>query len=1027
KKEASLKKLEATRQNLTRVSDIISEVKRQLNSLNRQAKKAERYGVIKDELTKLDLYLSHTEFQRMAGELAEHTKTLANINDEEVSLQAKANALEATTEDKNLDYLKKEEEFKGMREKSFAVERKIQEAERSMELALLRVEEINRSSDRLSNEINELKGQAISTEDDLGRLQGDINTAQTTLDTERGNLATKEEELNTLSSELGEKEAALRISEARSLEDTTRLSEIKHTLQSCLREEDGLREKLAQERKQKEETQSRFNEKQAPLEKLKDSLSETLNSKEKLEANLAQAKENLSGLEAEDIKNSEKLKELQEELTAKGARLKTLKEMERNFDGIKDGAKTILQHGNLSDGGSYQGSNSSTMEGIHGLVADVIETAPGCEKAIEAVLGDRLQCVIVESQKEGVEAIEYLKTHASGRGSFVPVIDPRHPELFESEALEATFSTRPAPEGTRRLLDEVTVKSCYRPVMNQLLGDVLLVDDFTSAMTIWMRNGISDTLVTPEGEMIDASGVITGGYSNGAGGGLLVKKKEIKELGDLIETIELNHNLVKEDIESNTLKITEAKVHLEDSTKKLHAEDLERVNREGELKIISEETVRLDEKISELDRNITRNEETTRELEGKKSSLATERTELESEIKEIEELVIRGRLGVTALRERKDVISSEATEIKVSLASAKERYDHTGSQITSKEDTLKNLTNRSLQKTEEIAGGTTERGEKEGLASEHKSNLDELLISMETLKREDVLKEEALSELSKNLKTSEAEVKEFKKGIEVISSKKAELSLNSREIELAIGNLKEKTIEKYGMGIDNYVPSEEVLALETEAVSTRVNELREKVGKMGEVSLSALEEFNELSGRMDFLLEQQEDLLRSVDSIQGAITRINKTTREKFQETFEAINEEFKKNFPRFFSGGKAELKLAGEGDVLERGVEIVAQPPGKRQQNITLLSGGEKALTATALIFSIFLVKPSPFCLLDEVDAPLDDANIDRFNGFVREMSEKSQFILITHNKRSMEMVDTLFGITMEEPGVSKTVSVKL
>jgi chromosome segregation protein len=194
---------------------------------------------------------------------------------------------------------------------------------------------------------------------------------------------------------------------------------------------------------------------------------------------------------------------------------------------------------------------------------------------------------------------------------------------------------------------------------------------------------------------------------------------------------------------------------------------------------------------------------------------------------------------------------------------------------------------------------------------------------------------------------------------------------------------------------------------------------------MGEVSLSALAEFNELSERHTFLTEQQEDLQKSVDSLQSAITRINRTTRERFKVAFDEINAKFKENFPRLFNGGKAELRLDEEADVLEAGIEIVAQPPGKRLQNIVLLSGGEKALTAVALIFSIFLIKPSPFCLLDEVDAPLDDANIDRFNTFVREMSDISQFLLITHSKRTMEMADSLYGVTMEEPGVSKLISV--
>ncbi|MFQ5587101.1 MAG: chromosome segregation protein SMC, partial [Thermodesulfobacteriota bacterium] len=204
-------------------------------------------------------------------------------------------------------------------------------------------------------------------------------------------------------------------------------------------------------------------------------------------------------------------------------------------------------------------------------------------------------------------------------------------------------------------------------------------------------------------------------------------------------------------------------------------------------------------------------------------------------------------------------------------------------------------------------------------------------------------------------------------------------------------------------------------------------ELRERVRLIGEVNLAALEEYAELEERHTFLTGQREDLTSSMETLHRTINKINRTTRERFRETFDAINEKFKELFPRFFRGGKAELRLLDEGNLLESGIEIVAQPPGKRLQNINLLSGGEKALTATSLIFSIFMIKPTPFCFLDEVDAPLDEANTDRFDSLLREMGEKSQFILITHNKHSMEVADTLFGVTMEEPGVSKMVSVQL
>jgi chromosome segregation protein len=255
----------------------------------------------------------------------------------------------------------------------------------------------------------------------------------------------------------------------------------------------------------------------------------------------------------------------------------------------------------------------------------------------------------------------------------------------------------------------------------------------------------------------------------------------------------------------------------------------------------------------------------------------------------------------------------------------------------------------------------------------------------------------------------------------------SETSLKLSTLLMELENLETQLKERFRLGLDEIAAVERDSALDEEQLSKRQLELQKQVDEFGEVNLTAIDEYQELEQRHTFLAEQKADLEESLQSLQQAIQRINRTTRKRFAETFELVNEKFKEVFPRLFCGGKAELKLTNEDDLLETGLDIIVQPPGKKLQNVSLLSGGEKALTAVALIFSIFLIKPSPFCLLDEVDAPLDDANIGRFNEMIREMSAFSQFILITHSKTTMAVADTLYGVTMEEPGVSKLVSVKL
>jgi chromosome segregation protein len=278
-----------------------------------------------------------------------------------------------------------------------------------------------------------------------------------------------------------------------------------------------------------------------------------------------------------------------------------------------------------------------------------------------------------------------------------------------------------------------------------------------------------------------------------------------------------------------------------------------------------------------------------------------------------------------------------------------------------------------------------------------------------------------------SLRGEEQRLKELRGEEDQLRRIMSEASLKFSTLQVEIDNLEVQLKERYRMDLSEISITSVEQSPDIEELSSRQADLQKQVEEFGEVNLTAIDEYQELEQRHTFLAEQMADLEDSLNSLQQAIQRINRTTKKRFAETFELVNEKFKDVFPRLFCGGKAELKLTNEDDLLETGLDIIVQPPGKKLQNVSLLSGGEKALTAVALIFSIFLIKPSPFCLLDEVDAPLDDANIGRFNEMIREMTAFSQFILITHSKTTMAVADTLYGVTMEEPGVSKLVSVKL
>ncbi|MCK4846216.1 MAG: chromosome segregation protein SMC, partial [Deltaproteobacteria bacterium] len=716
--------------------------------------------------------------------------------------------------------------------------------------------------------------------------------------------------------------------------------------------------------------------------------------------------ERLSVLQSESGEKNERLKRLKENMAATGARLKTLEEMETNLDGLRDGARTIMQ-------------SREERNGVHGLLADVLEAHKGYEKAVEAALGESLQYVIVESQSAGIEAVEYLKSNSTGRGTFIPMNGARIPT--ETSAAQAP------PMGTTFLKNEVKVKDGFSSIVNYLLDGVIVVRDLNQAVEIWNQNGVARTFVTSDGELLNPEGMITGGYSNGSDGGMLVKRTQIKELTSEMEEIKDNIATLERELNEIEAAITESTTEAEAHKEDLYTKDIDQINKEGELKRLTDGVEHIGERIQAAIRDVTATEAELEAIKAKKIDLAREREGLEGACTGREGVIAGLSHETTSLREEREKTSIGTTDIKVTLAAVEERFEHTAHKIADKDRQTRDMSTKQDLKRSEVSAGKVEAEELKVKVAGHKETLEGLLVKKDAVSRDVTLEEETLSEAMKKIQELEGSIKKIHSESNQLHTQKGELTIEATELDMSLTNMKEKTIERYGISLDDYTPTEDMADTDLSELGRRVGELREKIGKMGEVSLGALEEFTELEERYNFLIEQESDLNESIDSLKSAITRINSTTRVRFRETFEAISKEFSKNFPRFFSGGKAELRLTGEGDILDQGIEIVAQPPGKKLQNINLLSGGEKALTATALIFSIFLIKPSPFCLLDEVDAPLDDANIDRFNGFVTEMSKKSQFILITHNKRTMEMADTLFGITMAEPGVSRIVSVDL
>jgi chromosome segregation protein len=670
------------------------------------------------------------------------------------------------------------------------------------------------------------------------------------------------------------------------------------------------------------------------------------------------------------------------------------------------------------------GQDPSTEDrGVFGLVADVVSAPPEYETAVEAVLGDRLQYVIVESHAQGVEAIDWLKSASEGRASLIPLARLRERDggVDEGERNHAGF--------VARCLDVVRFDPAYDRLVRFLLGDAVIVRDLPSALALWQSAPERRTLVTLDGEVLDPYGVVTGGPLEGEGHGALQRRREVQELEETVRTFDAEFSLAQERHRTLQARVLQLEAALKSLDKDGREKELALLDQEKDLARIAEEIDRLGSRVGHLEAERAHLEEGLASLAREEEDHRVAGATAEAEQSRAEERAREAAAQLDVVRARADQLAAQLTNLRVKAAADAERRESITASLRRIEDTRREVEERRGRLFTALSEGNARAAELKGRIEG--TNVDRSRVEAELAQ---VREQAAIARAGHDsdlaaARAREDEARELRKRAEGVTAASAEAALTGREQALALSHLEEQIRERCQAELKLEIHRFHMQAPPSESDRDRLDELKAQAERMGAINLTAIEEYDELRQRHEFMTAQKTDLESSLADLKAAIVKINRASRERFRETFDRVNEKFQQVFPRLFNGGRAGLVLTqdADGGEVDGGVEIFAQPPGKKLQTVNLLSGGEKALTAVALIFAIFLIKPTPFCLLDEVDAPLDEANVGRYNELVKEMSKTSQFILITHNKRTMEMVDTLYGVTMEEPGISKLVSVRL
>lgn len=1000
RKHLALKKIEATRHNLARLSDVLGEIRRQLSSLQRQARKAEKFRELREELREIDLLFTAREYCLVQEQRTEAERDLVSLNERIREVFAAAALGESQAEKGRMELLEAEKRLSIAQEDIYRVKSEFAAAESGLEFQRKELAGLEGRLTRLSSEAGDLEKRlaecleqrgllemrrdssacaATAMGDDLQRAEGELSGHQLAEDELNRTLETRRKELFT---------ALAESAQFRNRHENTqkRLANTLESLERHGREAVQLRERLELTRRRGAALDGEL----VALQQEQGGL-----------------QVEMAGLRSREDELRSRLPELEkgwqsqrDELSRVSSRLHSLRELESRFEGYGQSVKNLMK---------VYGMRSN----FKGLLADAIDAPEELEAALEAALAEHLQCVLCGETDHVVQALEYLKTGKGGRASL---------------ALPLEFTSAPAAvaAGTISLAGLVKVSGQHEGLIRYMLSDCMLVEDLGQALVL-ARQHPGLTFITREGDMVSRGGIVTGGSSDQVQQGIIHKKREIKELAERLQKLEQSVTLLgneRDDLRSQAQEVAEG---LKAGGALLHQTELKLTGLRKDRQQVTDEIGRIEERLDVQDMERCNLNEEKDALTAELKQLQAGMDEIGGASRSLEQTVARLKEEGDVCREQLAAARERVTVIRVQAATLREQHEAQLRSLADLEQRSQELSQRMAGDCQEIGKGAAERTELERLIIASTERM-EVLVRLQ-LKSENSLAtirtayETAVSSLS----VAETDARQAREASEAIRQKQSDINLRFSTLNMQAEHLERGLLERSRVSMSEAVSRLGAAEFDEAVSQERRLELQKLLDELGEVNLMAIDECAGMEERFTFLSSQKDDLEDSLRGLQLAIQRINRTTRQRFLETYNLVNAKFQEVFPRLFCGGHAELRLTNEEDLLETGIDIIVQPPGKKLQNVTLLSGGEKALTAVALIFSIFLIKPTPFCLLDEVDAPLDDANIGRFNEMVREMSAISQFIIITHNKATMQVADTLYGVTMEEPGASRVVSVRL
>jgi chromosome segregation protein len=1012
RKEEAEKRLENTNTDLNRIYDIVDELEKRHDPLEKAAEKAKKYKGYKDQLSDLEISLLNKQWQEHSSEFEELSQKRKNVQKKLTEKESSYNALTYKLDNfkDNLKTVKNEKEE--VSKQYFQNQNKVNEINNNLNVMKERKNNYIKNKDNLKEKLVQLKTELQQEESEVKKARENfelINSDQQNIKNEIDNLKSKiknsSKKIESLKQQIEIKKNKIERKKEEIQAERSALERLKERVEISKARLEEISESQAEISAKIGEKKDKAALVEAELKEIKAEIDETESFLKKLKKQVKTGAEALE--EGKDL-----LLETKENYQHYNSRLQLMEEMQDSYEGYYNGVRSILE-------------KREQFSGLIDVVAEIVSVKAEYEQAIDTALGAKMQNIIVEDDQTARDAVQYLKKNNRGRATFLPL------NMVNGSRLRNHYLNQLSQqEGFIGLaVDLVDFPKRLENIFNFLLGQIVVSDNLDHAVKMSKNSKRSFRIVTTEGDVVYPGGAISGGSSSSSSRDLIGRSRKIKELKKKKAKLQQKGKSLVKKLENDKKNLDQKQEKLESIKSKLQSLKMEEnniINRQNRIEEnLNDLKVNQDQRnnnFSNLDNNLKSSQNSIEAKQKKIKELKIEINDLNIDINdlraalnikkenmaEIEPQLKELELDGARISEKRNNAQEKLTEMQKNLEYKIEEIENCRQEIEAINSNLEKITDRRInlqQKKEKLeAAGEKLKERKENLTKE-------------------------LKDLEQQVEVKEKESKKLQQDLNKIKDNFHQLDLDYTKLDDKLENIKSILLEDYSLepaeiDMTNLI---EIKDEDEAEVETKIKFLRQKMEKLHPVNEAAVEEFAELKERLDYLHEQQDDLKHARNSIELVISDIEESMEKMFAKTFYQVKEEFAKVFKALFQGGKAELELTNSEELLTTGVEIHAQPPGKSLKSLSLLSGGERALTAIALIFAFIQVKPSPFYVLDEIDAPLDDVNIVRFASFIKKYAKVAQFIIITHRRYMMTEVDSLYGVTMEKSGVSRLVSLKL